>query len=74
MNAPAKWFYALQAKAKAQIEEKYTIQGFLNFQDITNDRVYEHWTVIRKSDGKTIMILVVMTKASNHVMIYESEI
>ena len=70
--ATTKWFYKLQDAAEKLVTDKYERRGYCNYQDVTKDRVYENWSVIRKSDEKPMNILVVMHRQTDFIFIYEN--
>lgn len=73
MKTQTKWFYKLQDEAEERVTQLYERRGYCNYQDVTKNRVYENWSVIRKSDNKPMTILVVMHKETDFIFIYECQ-
>ena len=65
------WYYPIQDNVKAWLNDVYATH-YLNWQEVTKNRVYENYLVTSKG-GVSGVVMVVMFKQSKTYQVYHHE-
>lgn len=66
------WYYPIQEHVKAWLNDVYEAH-YLNWQEVTKNRVYENYLVTTKEGVSGGIVMVVMLKQSKTYQVYHHE-